>query len=262
MPNPKRPSGGAATPRASSPSTIAPIVASTRLVPGPAAATAIIPKRGLLRRCLVTGTGLAQPNAGRPLRMSRPGRISVPNGSTWRIGLRLSRLRSLAVGSPSMSAVQPCATSWNTIATTRAGIIASAISRVSFIRLSDRNARRSPVEVQGFGEMPAAQRDVLLVSADLRLQAVRDRLAVFVETQVHRRLATAVAHRLELDQRVGDAEQHRRAGEQVAAEVGPQAVAQYRDVALVRQPRALPDLGRGEELRLVDQDAGKRGLAV
>ena len=65
---------------------------------------------------LSTGTGFAQPNTGAPVSLSRPGRMIVPNGSTWRSGLRLSRLALAAVGSPNARAIQPCATSWKTIA--------------------------------------------------------------------------------------------------------------------------------------------------
>ena len=80
-------------------------------MPGPASATATMPQRGLRRRCATTGTGFAHPNTGAPA-MARPsGRISVPSGSTWRSGLKLSRFRSAAVGSPSHFAIQPCATS-------------------------------------------------------------------------------------------------------------------------------------------------------
>jgi hypothetical protein len=111
MAKPNSPSAGSVAPRATRPSATAPIAARTKLVPGPAAATAIIPSRGLSSRCFFTGTGLAQPNTGAPASASRPGRITVPNGSTWRMGLSERRRCSFAVGSPSASAAQPCATS-------------------------------------------------------------------------------------------------------------------------------------------------------
>src|SRR4051794_24629877 len=51
--------------------------------------------------------------------------MTVPTGSTWRIGLRLRRPLRRAVGSPNAFATQPWATSWKTIATT------SGISQVA-----------------------------------------------------------------------------------------------------------------------------------
>src|SRR3546814_5149638 len=50
-------------------------------------------------------------------------------------------------------------------------------------------------------------------AACLGLRARDHRAAAFVDAQVHRRLAPALAHRLQLDERVGEAEQRRRTGE-------------------------------------------------
>ena len=56
--------------------------AMTKLLAGPAAATAIMPKRGLFSRHLLTGTGFAQPNTGPPISAIAPGSATVPTGST------------------------------------------------------------------------------------------------------------------------------------------------------------------------------------
>ena len=54
----------------------------------------------------------------RPTAPVSPGRTKVPNGSTWRTGLKLTRPSRRAVSSPSRSATQPCAASCNVIAVT------------------------------------------------------------------------------------------------------------------------------------------------
>src|SRR4051812_31041907 len=110
------PGGGAAAIRRAR--ATAPATASSRFMPGPASATRIMWTRGLRIRRATTGTGFAQPNTGAPLTARNSGRTTVPIGSTWRIGLRLSRPRRRAVGSPKALATQPCATSWKTMATT------------------------------------------------------------------------------------------------------------------------------------------------
>ena len=100
--------------------------------------------------------------------------------------------------------------------------------------------------------MAAAQRDVAVVAAYLGLRAGRHGMALTVDTQVHRRLAPALAHRFQLDQRIGQREQRGRAGEQRAEEVGAKAVAEHRDLELVGDAAQLEDMIGGEELRLVD----------
>ncbi len=54
---------------------------------------------------------------------------------------------------------------------------------------------------------------------------------------------------------VGNGQQRARAGEQLALEIGAQAVAHDRDVEPVGDAGELPDLLVVEELRLVDEDA-------
>ena len=113
---------------------------------------------------------------------------------------------------------------------------------------------------QALEEVAAAQGDVAVVAADLGLGARRDGVAFAVDAQVHRRLAPALAHRLQLDQRVGQREQRRRAGKQLAAEVGAQAVAEHRNADLVGDAAQLQDMVAGQELRLVDQQAVELAL--
>ena len=86
---------------------------------------------------------------------------------------------------------------------------------------------------QPLEEMPAAQRDIAVVAADLGLRARGDRMALLIDTQVHRRLAAAFAHRLQFDQRVCERQQRRRTGKQLALEIRPQAIAEHRDAELV-----------------------------
>src|SRR5947209_13910452 len=74
---------------------------------------------------------------------------------------------------------------------------------------------------QPLKEMLAAERDVAIIAADLGLRARRDRVSLGVDAQVHRRLAPAFAHGFELDQRIGEREQRRRAGEELALKIGP-----------------------------------------
>lgn len=113
-----------------------------------------------------------------------------------------------------------------------------------------------------FVEVPSAQGDITVVAADLGLPAVRDRGAVTVDAQVHGRLASAFADRLDLDQRVGEREQACGAFEQRADEIGAQAVGEHRDADRVGEMRELADLFGGKELRLVDQHARERRLRV
>ena len=119
---------------------------------------------------------------------------------------------------------------------------------------------RASLSRQPLEEVAAAQRDVAVVAADLGLRAGRDGVALGVDAQVHRRLAPALAHRLQFDQRVGEREQGRRAGEEIAPEVGAQAVAEHRDAELVGDAAQLQDMVAGQELRLVDQQAVELAL--
>ena len=74
-------------------------------------------------------------------------------------------------------------------------------------------------------EMPAAQRDIAVVAADFGLRARRDRMTLGIDAEVHGGLAAAFANRLELDQRVGQRQQGGRTWEEVAKEIGPEAIA-------------------------------------
>ena len=79
---------------------------------GPASETSTPWLRGLRRRPTVTGTGFAQPKKPQPDRTMIAGTSSVPIGSTWRTGFRLSRPARFAVSSPNADATQPCEISW------------------------------------------------------------------------------------------------------------------------------------------------------
>ena len=82
-----------------------------KFIAGPAAATSIIPRRGLANRQAETGTGLAQPNitTTRPSVINceiskNPGRRMVPNLSICASGLSDNRPARLAVSSPNAQA--------------------------------------------------------------------------------------------------------------------------------------------------------------
>ena len=75
--------------------------------------------------------------------------------------------------------------------------------------------------------MAAAERDVAVVPADLRLLAMAYGTAFGVDTQVHRRLSAAGADRLEFDQHVGEGQQAFAAFEQLRAKVGAQAIGEH-----------------------------------
>src|SRR4051794_28393117 len=57
--------------------------------------------------------------------------------------------------------------------------------------------------IQSLAEVAAAERDIAVVAAHFDLCALAHGGPVLVDAQVHRRLAAAMAYRLELDQRIG-----------------------------------------------------------
>ena len=68
--------------------------------------------------------------------------------------------------------------------------------------------------------MLAAERDIAIIAADLGLRPGLYRRTTGIDPQVHRRLAPALAHRFDLDQRIGKREQLGRSGEQPRLEIG------------------------------------------
>ena len=72
----------------------------TRLETGPARAVTAMPSLGFRKYRGSTGTGLAQPKPATSI-------MRAPKGSMWRMGLRESRWRRLAVGSPRAQAARP-----------------------------------------------------------------------------------------------------------------------------------------------------------
>src|SRR6185369_12258103 len=109
--------------------------------------------------------------------------------------------------------------------------------------------------LQTLEEMAAAQSDIAVVAADLRLRARSDRMALGIDAKVHRRLAPAFAHRFQLDQRVREREQSRRPGKELSLEVGPEAVAEHRNPERVGDLAKLQHVALRQELRLVDEYA-------
>src|SRR5947209_8569790 len=82
---------------------------------------------------------------------------------------------------------------------------------------------------QALEEMLAAERDVAVVAADLRLRARGDGMPLGVDAQVHRRLASAFAHSLQFDQRIRERQQRGGTGKELSLEVGPEPVTEHRN---------------------------------
>src|SRR5687767_8253054 len=96
-------------------------------------------------------------------------------------------------------------------------------------------------------EMTATQSDVPVVAADLGLGAGTHRPSLGIDPQVHRRLAPALADRLQFDERIGQGEQSAAALEKIALKVGPEAVSENRNVELVADAGELKHLRAGQE---------------
>ena len=101
-------------------------------------------------------------------------------------------------------------------------------------------------------EVAAAGGDITVVASDLDLRAFLYAAAVGSDAEIHRGFAAAVADGLQFSQVVRDTEQRRAAGEELALEIRPEPVAKHRNVEGVGDVAYLPDLLRGEKLRLVD----------
>jgi hypothetical protein len=115
---------------------------------------------------------------------------------------------------------------------------------------------------EAFVEVPSANGDVTIVSTDLDLFAIADRAAFGVDPQDHGRFAAAMADGFDFRQAIGPSQQVLAALEQVALEVGPKAISEHRDGEPVGDIAQLPDLGLGQELGFVDQDAMDAGGSV
>src|SRR5690242_4971277 len=101
----------------------------------------------------------------------------------------------------------------------------SQAGAVRILRSESARSTRNLCAGKSLRKMPAAQRHVSLVAADLDLRAFALGGAVRLDTHHHGGLAPAMADGLDLHQVVGPSQQLRAAGEQFAAEVGAQAVA-------------------------------------
>jgi len=88
------------------------ITAIKTFVKGPDIATKARSFLPSLRLKGSTGTGFAAPiTTGEPPKSRKRGRRMLIKGSMWGMGFRVSLPMSLAVGSPSLSATKPWATS-------------------------------------------------------------------------------------------------------------------------------------------------------
>lgn len=106
------------------------IAAIKKFVTGPDNETIAMSFLPSLRLNGSTGTGLAAPRTiGEPERIRIKGKSMLIKGSMWGIGLRVILPSNLAVGSPSLSATHPCATSCKIAENTRIIIVINVISR-------------------------------------------------------------------------------------------------------------------------------------
>ncbi len=95
------------------------INASSTFMAGPARATHIIPRLGFSKFAGLTGTGFAHPMP-KPCSMLKM-KTKSPRGSRCLMGFMVRRPSILAVGSPSLWATQPWASSWRVMARSMAG---------------------------------------------------------------------------------------------------------------------------------------------
>ena len=107
-------------------------------------------------------------------------------------------------------------------------------------------------------KMPATQGYIAIIATNLGLLARGHRLALPVNTQVHRRLAATGAHRFQLGQRIGNRQQPLAARTQIAQKIGTQALAEHGNAQIIGDMRQLPDLVLGQELGFIDQHAIER----
>ena len=98
--------------------------------------------------------------------------------------------------------------------------------------------------------MLAAQRDIAVVSANLGLRALGHRVAGTIDTQVHRRLAPAFAHRFQLDEIVGNRQQRSTTGEQLPPKISAQAIGEHRNAIDIGQLRELIHTSNNNALKL------------
>jgi hypothetical protein len=100
--------------------------------------------------------------------------------------------------------------------------------------------------------MAPAQRQIALVAADLDLLAIALCAPVRADAHDHRRLAAAMADRLQFRELVRKGKQPAAAFEEFAAKIGPEAVAQDRYGKLVDDHGEIIHLLAGQELRFVE----------
>jgi len=115
---------------------------------------------------------------------------------------------------------------------------------------------------EGVLKMAATHGDVAIVAADLNLGAFTDGFTVGAEAYVHGGFAAAVADGFELGEIIGEGEERAAAGKELRLEIGAQPVAEDGDIESVGYIGELFDLGAGEELGFVYEDAGDGGRSV
>ena len=108
--------------------------------------------------------------------------------------------------------------------------------------------------------MPSAHRNIRVVAANLDLCPGADGVALLVQPNHHRRLASAVADGLDLAQFIGPCKQMTTALEQFSLKVGTQSVGKDWDFPLVHDLAELVHLRLRQKLSFVNQHAVQRIL--
>ena len=106
---------------------------------------------------------------------------------------------------------------------------------------------------KSFFEVLSADGDVSFVTSDLNLFAVADRFPMGIYSENHSRLASTMAYRFDLVERICPGHQMVTTLEEIALEVRAQAICQYRDIQVVADVAELPDLLLGQELGFIDK---------
>ena len=108
----------------------------------------------------------------------------------------------------------------------------------------------------GLAPVTAAEAHVGFIATDLHLSAIAQGLALGVFANNHRGFTAAMTDGADFAHFVGEGEEGGGTGEEFAAKIHPQAISHDGNVEIVDNAGQLPDLVFGQELCLVEEDAG------
>lgn len=117
-----------------------------------------------------------------------------------------------------------------------------------------------PFGESGF-EVPAADRNVGVIAADLDLLSAAFGTSFIIHTQHHRGFLSAMADSFDFVQNIGPGEQIQTAFKKVALEVCSQTICDDRNAEIVRDVTQFVNLLPGKKLSLIDKD-GVHRIAV